>query len=114
MLYFGFLEFAPVDPEAYGKAIEIIKTGYAGCERDDIAYIARLPVQWSPSVQFFTKLKDYILREKHEVFWNLITPNSTAATFSDLLEKLERNGTLEVHITPHFFYIINAMLLIYR
>ena len=91
-----------MDPDAYGKSIEIIKTGYAGCERDDIAYIAKLPIQWNPSVQFFTKLKDYILKEKDEVPWNLITPHGTAATFSDLLKELEKNGTLEVHITPYF------------
>ena len=97
--YLCFVEFTHVDAEAYGKAIEIIKTGYVGCERDDIAYIARLPIQRNPSVQFFTKLKNYILKEKDEVPWNLITPHGTAATFSDLLVELEKYGTLEVHIT---------------
>ena len=98
---FPLAEYAQGDPEAYGKALEIIKTGYVGCETEDISYIARLPMKWEPSVQLFTLLRDYILKIKSQGFWIFMKPQDPTVNFPDLLSDLESCGTLEVHISDN-------------
>jgi Cdc6-like AAA superfamily ATPase len=57
-------EHQHLDPESYGKALEIIRSCHDCCHTDGIRFIAKLPVEGRESMQFFTFLRDYILKIK--------------------------------------------------
>ena len=53
-----------MDPKLYGKALKVVRSCHDHCPTDDIRSIAELPVEGREPMQFFTFLRDYILKIK--------------------------------------------------